>query len=243
MSNISKPYKTRMDWYLNHPEQNRYALRPTVRCIAHDGNYQKIKFVDGVVGLGLHGIGKLRCDSNPRYLYYGPQKPLGRKRKYDGKVRFDDLNRFESAAIQDNQRIHTTLVDSVGLKRNIRIVYIVKQAGKKISTALLFSTDINLPAVEIHRFYKARFQIEFPFRDAKQFTGLLGCQTRCEQRLHFHFNALMTALNLIKMKDRQPTERSDGRVISVLSWKIRKFNEHLLERFSSKSGLNLTLKS
>ena len=77
----------------------------------------------------------------------------------------------------------------------------------------MFSTDINLPATEIYRFYKARFQIEFPFRDAKQFTGLLDCQARCEQSLHFHFNASMAALNLIKMKDRQLTERSDGRVI------------------------------
>jgi hypothetical protein len=133
------------------------------------------------------------------------------------------------------------VVNSVSLKRNIRIVYIVKQAGKKISTVLLFSTDINLPATEIYRFYKARFQIEFLFRDAKQFTGLLDCQARCEQSLHFHFNASMTAFNLIKMKDRQLTERFDGCVISVLSCKIRKFNEHLLERFSSKLDLNLTL--
>jgi IS4 transposase len=128
----------------------------------------------------------------------------------------------------------------VSLKRNIRIAYIVKQEGKKIFTALLFSTDLNLPATEIYRYYKARFQIEFLFRDAKQFTGLLDCQARCEQSLHFHFNASMTALNLIKMQDRQLAEKSEGRVISVLSWKIRKFNEHLLERFSSMLGLNLT---
>jgi hypothetical protein len=238
---IDDPNKTRMDWYLNHLEQDRYALWPTVRYIAHDGNYQKVKFVDGVVRLGLHSIGKLRCDSNLRYLYYGPQKPRGRKRKYDGKVHFDDLSRFELAAVQNNKRIYTAVVNSVCLKRNIRIVYIVKQDGKKISSALLFSTDINLPASEICRFYKARFQIEFLFRDAKQFTGLLDCQARCEQSLHFHFNSSMTALNLIKMQDRQLTERSEGRVISVLSWKIRKFNEHLLERFSSMLGLNLTL--
>jgi IS4 transposase len=105
----------------------------------------------------------------------------------------------------------------------------------------LFSTDLDLPATEIYRFYKARFQIEFLFRDAKQFTGLLDSQSRYEQSLHFHFNASMTALNLIKMQDRQLTERSEGRVISILSWKIRKFNEHLLERFSSKLGLDLTL--
>ena len=238
---IKDPNKTRIDWYLEHLEQDRYALWPTVRYLAHDGYYQKVKFVNGVVGLGLHSIGKLRCDSNLRYLYHGPQKPRGCKRKYDGKVHFYDISRFELAAIKNNQRIYTAVVNSVRLKRNIHIVYIVKQDGKKISTALLFSTDLDLPAIDIYRFYKARFQIEFLFRDAKQFTGLLDCQARCEQSLHFHFNASMTALNLIKMQDRQLTEKSEGRVISVLSWKIRKFNEHLLERFSSKLGLNLTL--
>jgi hypothetical protein len=69
------------------------------------------------------------------------------------------LSRFESAAIQDSQRIYTAVVNSVSLKRNIRIVYIAKQDGKKISTALLFSTDPDLPATEIYRYYKARFQI------------------------------------------------------------------------------------
>ena len=145
------------------------------------------------------------------------------------------------AAVQGDQKIYTAIVNSVSLKRNIRIAYLVKQDGKKVFTALLFSTDINLPATEIYRYYKARFQIEFLFRDTKQFTGLLDCQARCKQSLHFHFNASMTALNLIKMQDRQLAEKSEGRVISVLSWKIRKFNEHLLERFSSMLGLNLTL--
>jgi hypothetical protein len=238
---IKDPNKTRTDWYREHLEQDRYAIWPTVRYLAHDGYYQKVKFVDGVVGLGLHSVGKLRCDSNLRHLYNGPQKPIGRDKEYDGKVCFNDLSRFELAAIQGNQRIYTAVVNSIRLKRNIRIVYIVKQDGKKIYTALLFSTDIHLAATEIYRFYKARFQIEFLFRDAKQFTGLLDCQARCEQSLHFHFNTSMTALNLIKMQDRQLTERSKGRVISVLSWKIRRFNEHLLEFFSSKLGLDLTL--
>jgi len=64
-------------------------------------------------------------------------------------------------------------------------------------------SDIELPALEIYRLYKARFQIEFLFRDAKQFTGLLDCQARSQSALHFHFNASMTALNLLKLEDRQ----------------------------------------
>ncbi|MCD9459870.1 transposase [Marinibactrum halimedae] len=49
--------------------------------------------------------------------------------------------------------------------------------GKK-SKALLFSTDIRLDAMKIIQYYKARFQIEFLFHDAKQHTGLVDCQSR-----------------------------------------------------------------
>lgn len=44
------------------------------------------------------------------------------------------------------------------------------QANGKTKNILLFSTDINLPAEQILEYYQARFQIEFIFRNAKQFT-------------------------------------------------------------------------
>jgi hypothetical protein len=51
----------------------------------------------------------------------------------------------------------------------------------------------------------------------------------------------MSALNLIKLQDRQPQSASAfkaRKVISVASWKIRKANEQLLERCSSYLGLD-----
>lgn len=41
----------------------------------------------------------------------------------------------------------------------------------------------------------------------------------------------MTALNLMKIEDRLLNQDSDSHVISIASWKIRNFNEHLLKRF------------
>jgi IS4 transposase len=72
------------------------------------------------------------------------------------------------------------------------------QANGKIKNALLFSTDIHLLPEQIVEYYQARFQIEFIFRDAKQFTGLSDCQARHLPRLDFHFNASLIALNLAK---------------------------------------------
>jgi hypothetical protein len=237
---LENPDETRVDWYLQHLRQDRHALPDTVHYLVTDGYYSKKKFTDGVVEIGLHQIGKLRHDANLRHLYHGPQKPRGRRKQYDGKVKFDDLNRLEFVRETEGIRIYTTVVNSVRLKRTIRIAYLVKQDGATLQTALLFSTDTELSAWEIYRYYKARFHIEFLFRDAKQFTGLSDCQARCKEALHFHFNAAMTALNLIKLEDRQQAPNSEGHVISIMSWKIRKFNEHLLQRFSDMLGLDFS---
>jgi hypothetical protein len=243
----SKNDETRIDHYLAHLEQNRHALPPQVRYLATDGYYSKKKFIDGVVSTGLHQIGKLRHDANLRWLYHGEQKSRGRKRLYDGKLKFNDLSRFELVGTaNDGAQIYTDIVNSPRFERTLRIVYLVKQVGKKVQTALIFSTDISQSARDILRMYKARFQIEFLFRDAKQFLGLNDCQARCSESLHFHFNASMTALNLIKLEDRQHRDDTTDKpnVISIASWKIRKANAHLLERFSSDLGLDFnTIKS
>lgn len=53
---------------------------------------------------------------------------------------------------------------------------------------------------QILSFYKSRFQIEFLFRGAKQFTGLTHCQVRDEQKLDFHFNLSLAAINLVNVE-------------------------------------------
>jgi hypothetical protein len=136
-------------------------------------------------------------------------------------------------------KIYTAIVNRAHFQRDLRIVSLLKQLGTQVHTALLFSTDLSLDAQTIVRFYQARFQIEFRFRDAKQFLGRTHCQARCGKSLHFHFNASMTALNLLKLEDR-PHQSKEGKMISIVSWKIRKANAHLLERFSSSLGLDFS---
>jgi hypothetical protein len=232
----SKNDESRVDDYLDHLKQDRHTLPPQIRYLVADGYYSKKKYIDGVAALDLYQIGKLRCDANLRWLYQGEQKPRGRPRRYDGKVKFDDLSRFEAIGKLDRLQIYTAVVNSAHFNRDLRIVYLVKQVGHKVLIALLFSTDLSLDAKTLVRYYKARFQIEFLFRDAKQFLGLNHCQARCSQALHFHFNASMTALNLLKLENRY----RGGKVISISSWKIRKANAHLLERFSSYLGLDFS---
>jgi putative transposase len=61
---------------------------------------------------------------------------------------------------------------------------------------LLFSTNLEHGALNVAEFCRARIKMEFPFRDAKQFAGLMDCQSRSAKALEFHWNAsfLVTSL-------------------------------------------------
>ncbi len=49
----------------------------------------------------------------------------------------------------------------------------------------------------------------------------------------------MTALNFLKPEDRMIDRDAPVHVISISSWKTRKFNEHQLERIISTLGFDL----
>jgi hypothetical protein len=237
----SLPEFSRMEQYLYHLDCVRPYLSPQVRFLAVDGAFAKESFVSGALALNLQVISKLRCDANLRYLYTGVQKRRGRPRKYDGKVDLSDLSRFVFVeTVQPKVDLYTVLVWHVSLKREIRVAYLVdRRHPTRIRTCLLFSTDTEQDPMQIYQYYKLRFQIEFIFRDAKQFTGLEDCQARDALKLAFHFNASLTALNLAKLEALQHHSGSDPFVFSMASVKRRALNLHLLDRFI----LNLDLDS
>ncbi|MEM6448259.1 MAG: IS4 family transposase, partial [Cyanobacteria bacterium P01_D01_bin.123] len=88
-------------------------------------------------------------------------------------------------------------------------------------------------------YYQARFQIEFIFRDAKQFLGLADAQARSEDALDTHVNVSLTALNLLKAELRKGRGLSQPLSCSVASYKRRALNEYLLHRFSDELGISL----
>ncbi len=212
-----------------------------------DGFYSQKKFVDGVVALNLHLIGQLRHDADMRYLDTGAQTLRGATRKYDGIVNLQQWGRFSPIEQLEAQlNLYTAVVWHVSLKRQIRIAALVdtRKAGKT-GVALFFSTDVELDAKRIVKYYQARFQIEFIFRDAKQFTGLCDAQTRDRQRLDFHFNAALSALNLAKHHEQlrhiQSEPAQPSAPASMASYKRFALNDHLLERLICQLELDPSL--
>jgi hypothetical protein len=92
-----QPYPTPIEWTFTwgiSPSPS-FILPQDIRYVVADAFYSKFKWVNGVMGLGLHAIGKLRTDANLKVLYTGAQKPKGRRRQYEGKLDYADLSQFE----------------------------------------------------------------------------------------------------------------------------------------------------
>ncbi len=225
--------KNRIDAYIKVVQDNAPHLSTRIKHIAVDGYYSKKRFIDGMESCRLYIVGKLRIDSNMQHLYHGLQKPKGRPKRYDGK--FDtDNHKLEFCAQRDDVIIFSDILYHQSFRREIRVV-LVQQNKKQV---LLFSTDTSLDPIDIYLFYKSRFQIEFVFRDTKQYTGFSDCQARSKESLNFHFNASLSALNITKVEHRLTQKKSP---FSMASWKNKFFIIHLTERFFPKLGFDLTL--
>ena len=90
---------------------------------------------------------------------------------------------------------------------------------------------------KIVQYYRSRFQIEFLYRDAKQHCGLTNCQARSENKLNFHFNAALTAVNLAKIEWLNTRNSSDEQ-FSMTNIKTMYNNELLLKTFIQRFGIN-----
>ena len=78
-------------------------------------------------------------------------------------------------------------------------------------------SSLQTPSIsgeEVLPYYRTRFQIEFCFREAKGYTGLMDCQARDKRKLDFAFNASFTSLNVAKV-----TMKEMGMEYSMSSFK------------------------
>jgi hypothetical protein len=215
-----------------------------VRYLSADAYYTKTQFITGVCNKGFDVIGKLRIDARLQWLSTTPYSGMGRPKKYDGKVNFmTEKHRFNFIKKLDNGcLVYSQQVYSTHLKRIIQVVLLQYKQARKKRHALLFSTDENLAPLKLLQYYQARFQIEFLFRDAKQHTGLMDCQARSTKAIQTHVNASLTALNLLKLEDRKNKKIVEPSVISIASWKRKKFNQHLMQRLFLMLDLSLSCK-
>ena len=126
----------------------------------------------------LHLISKLRCDAALYFPYTGPYAGRGPRRKYGDKVDYAHLPEKSLKETTVEGHIQTCLYQAQLLHKEfaqpLNIVIIVKTNLRTQARAhvVLFSSDLALAYAPLIDYYGLRFQIEFNFRDAKQYWGL-----------------------------------------------------------------------
>lgn len=210
-------------------------LLGTSKNIVLDAFFSKKTFVDPVCKAGFALVSRLQRGTYMRYAYLGPQQGgKGAHKKFDGKV---DVNKpcakhFKVLRQSEEQIVYEGVVHVRALKRWCKVVLLhtLKEDKSIRSVLIYFSTDATMPGLKVLEYYQNRYQIEFLFRDAKGHLGLEDCQSRQAEALDFHFNHVLTTLNLAKAQHWLSIEKNQRGTFSMTDIKTQYINELLLDR-------------
>jgi len=143
-----------------------------------DGQFGHNNALQMTLQCGLHLISKLRYDAALHFPYDGPYSGRGPYRKYGDKVDYDNLpdEHLQQMMVEDGiqTRVYQMTMLHKEFAQPLNVVIIVKTKLETNSRAhvVLFSSDLDLTFDLLIDYYALRFQIEFNFRDAKQYWGL-----------------------------------------------------------------------
>lgn len=152
------------------------AIRLTYLVLdGHFGNYPAFQMVRQCQ---LHLISKLRHDAALCFPYSGPSPKRGPRPRLGEKVEVRKIPAeylkeikveagFETRTYQ-LQLLHQDFPGPL----NVVILLRTNLETKAWANVILFSSDLELAYDQLIDYYSLRFQIEFNFRDAKQFWGL-----------------------------------------------------------------------
>lgn len=188
------------DWYAKILLENKSVLQRITKILVADSAFSKKPFVDKMQETGFHVISRLRHDAALYYQWDGePTGRPGRPRKKGDKINLDDIDisKVEELDLEDKSgKAYALKAWCKSLQRTVsRVIHELPNGGRR----LYFSTDEKMSGRDVLEYYCTRFQIEFCFRDAKQFVGLTDCQARDTRKLDFAFNSSFTAMNVAKI--------------------------------------------
>lgn len=163
------------------------------------GHHDALQMVRQV---GLHLVSKLRYNSALYFPYAGPYAGRGPRRKYGKKLDYRDMPSTDLQATSIEEGIETNIYQmSLWHKKfaeMLNIVVIVKRHLQTHKTAhvVLFSSDLTLGYAHLIDYYRLRFQLEFNFRDAKQYWGLEDFMSVKEKPVYNSANLAMFMVNV-----------------------------------------------
>jgi putative transposase len=143
-----------------------------------DGHFGNSPSLQMVLGCGLQLISKLRFDAALYFPYAGPYAGRGPHRKYGDKLNVAAIPAKYLVQSTVEAAVETSIYQVELLQKEfsqaLNVVIIVKtnQQTQAQGHVILFSSDLGLGYEKLIEYYSLRFQIEFTFRDAKQYWGL-----------------------------------------------------------------------
>ena len=154
----------------------RPVLQPVYLALdGHFGNYPAFRMAQQC---GLQLISKLRHDAALCFPFSGEYKGSGPHPKYGERVDYQHIPDTYLKSTTLEKGIQTCVYQAQLLHPDfpepLNVVILVKTNLTTHAWAhvLLFSGDLALSAEQMITYYSLRFQLEFNFRDAKQFWGL-----------------------------------------------------------------------
>lgn len=143
-----------------------------------DGHFGNHPALEMVRQCKLHLISKLRSDAALFFAYLGPAPKRGPRPRLGERLDYHKIpdQYLKTTLVEDG--IETRIYQLQLLHREfstpLNVVILVKTnlETKAWAHVILFSSDLDLAYEQLIDFYSLRFQIEFNFRDAKQFWGL-----------------------------------------------------------------------
>lgn len=141
----------------------------------HFGNYPSACMVKQA---NLDLISKMRSDAALYPAFEGEYPGAGRPAKYGEKINVRQLDPKYLKETSTEEHLRTNIYQGQFYNKEfaflVNVVILLKTNLKTGAQAhvVLFSTDLEAAYDKIIKFYSLRFQIEFNFRDAKQYWGL-----------------------------------------------------------------------
>ena len=238
---VTREAETLMSHYTRLITQRLADIMKYTTILAVDGYFMKEGFIKAVTGAGLKVITKARQDANMLYLYNGVQrKGWGRKKRYSGKVNWKIIDRrvFRLCYQDDEMMAYEAVVWSVGLKRQLKVVYV--NSEKRKGYEVLVCSDSKMAGEKVLRYYRLRFQIEFLIRDAKTHSSLDHCQGRSEEELYNHFNMAMMSVSVVKSQTWAKLPDSEQVAFSMCSVKTYCWNQYMTLTIFSNLALDMS---
>lgn len=229
-------------------EQVQALIKQSVLYFVGDAKYGNQTVIKICQDFGYEVISKLQYNSALRFKFDGAYSGRGRPKRYGGRVDYQSLPDaylvYEEELKNKRTRIyHLSELVHAAFDCPLNVVIIQKTVANKTAQVILFSTDLGLAYQPLIDYYSARFQIEFNFRDAKQFWGLEDFMNIKENQIHNAANLAFFMVNVSTfllsrfrcqkdhassgIRDLIASHRAHKYYLEALNI-LRKFNPHLI---------------